>query len=80
MTRLRLYASTCKLISVETFTSLRIWKWVEPIQCFSVPNTCSTVRRRIVMHVKLTIQSALHSVEYGQARARCCREGSQGES
>ena len=49
MTRLRLYASTCKLISVETFRSLRVWKWVEPIQCYSVPNTCSTVRRRIVI-------------------------------
>jgi hypothetical protein len=31
MTRLKLYASTYKLISVETCLSLRIWKWVEAV-------------------------------------------------
>jgi hypothetical protein len=49
MTRLRLYASTCRLISVLTFSSRLVRKCVDPIQCFKVPNTCSMVRRRTVI-------------------------------
>lgn len=49
MTRLRLQASTCKLISAATWPSRRVWKCVYPIQGLSVPNTCPTVRGRIVM-------------------------------
>src|SRR5574343_943685 len=45
--RFRLYANTCKLISVLTRGKVFVRKWVEPIQDFKVPKTCSTVRRRI---------------------------------
>ena len=37
ITRFRLYASTCRLISVRTSSNLRVKKWVQPIQCLSVP-------------------------------------------
>ena len=46
MIRRRLYASTCKLISVCTRGRVFVRKCVAPIQDFSVPNTCSTVLRR----------------------------------
>lgn len=46
MARFRLYASTCKLISVRTCGSVLVRKWVCPIQTFSVPKGCSTVARR----------------------------------
>ena len=42
-TRLKLYDSTCRLISVPTPLSLVVRKCVAPIQNFSVPNGCSTV-------------------------------------
>ena len=45
--RFMLYASTCRLISVLTRSSVLVRKCVEPIQAFSVPNGCSTVARRI---------------------------------
>ena len=46
MIRRRLYASTCRLISVCTCARVFVRKCVAPIQNFSVPNTCSTVLRR----------------------------------
>ena len=49
MVRFRLYASTCKLISVLTFGNVFIRKCVAPIHALSVPKTCSTVCRRRVM-------------------------------
>ena len=45
--RFMLYASTCRLISVLTQSSVLVRKWVDPIHAFSVPNGCSTVVRRI---------------------------------
>jgi hypothetical protein len=32
MARLRLQGNTCKALSVAAFRSIRIWKWVDPIQ------------------------------------------------
>jgi hypothetical protein len=43
ITRFMLYARTCSAISVPTFLSVFIWKCVDPIQDFIVPNGCSTV-------------------------------------
>jgi len=51
ITRFRLYASTCKLISALTRGSRRHKKWVAPIQALIVPNGCSTVRLRTVISV-----------------------------
>jgi hypothetical protein len=45
--RLRLYASTCKLISVLTRGKVLVRKCVAPIHALSVPKGCSTVWRRI---------------------------------
>ncbi len=45
--RLKLYANTCRLISVLTFGNVFIKKCVAPIHALSVPKTCSTVDRRI---------------------------------
>jgi hypothetical protein len=41
--RFRLYASTCKLISVLTFCHVFVRKCVAPIHALRVPNGCSTV-------------------------------------
>jgi len=46
MTRVRLYASTCRAISVATFGRRFIRKCVAPIRILSVPKGCSTVSRR----------------------------------
>ena len=43
MTRFRLYASTCRLISVLTRGNVLVKKCVLPIQAFRVPKGCSTV-------------------------------------
>jgi hypothetical protein len=43
ITRFKLYASTCRLISVLTRGSVLVKKCVLPIQAFSVPKGCSTV-------------------------------------
>ena len=51
ITRFRLYARTCKLISALTLGSRRHKKWVAPIQALIVPNVCSTVRLRTVISV-----------------------------
>ena len=32
MAQLRLQGNTCKALSVAAFRSVRIWKWVDPIQ------------------------------------------------
>ena len=45
MTRVKLQASTLSAISVRTFFSLFIRKWVAPIRALIVPNGCSTVSR-----------------------------------
>jgi hypothetical protein len=42
----KLYANTCRLISVRTRGNVLVRKCVEPIHAFSVPNGCSTVCRR----------------------------------
>ena len=47
--RRRLYASTCRLISVRTFLIRLVRKWECPIQFFNVPKGCSTVFDRIRM-------------------------------
>ena len=47
ITRFRLYASTCKLISVCTCSSVRIRKCLAPIQNLMVPKGCSTVCLRM---------------------------------
>ena len=44
--RFRLYASTCRLISVRTRGSVLVRKWVAPIHALSVPKGCSAVCRR----------------------------------
>lgn len=54
MTRFRLYARTCRLISVATFLSRRIRRCSAPIQPLIVPKTCSTVRRL----TRITVGSA----------------------
>lgn len=46
ITRLRLYASTCWLISVATCALVLIRKWVAPIQCLSVTGRRPTARPR----------------------------------
>ena len=46
ITRFRLYARTCRLISALTLGSRRHKKCVVPIQALIVPNGCSAVRRR----------------------------------
>lgn len=43
ITRLRLYARTCRLISVLTFFSVLVRKCTLPIHSLIVPNGCSTV-------------------------------------
>ena len=43
ITRFKLYASTCRLISVLTRGNVLVKKCVLPIQAFSVPKGCSTV-------------------------------------
>jgi len=50
MARFMLYASTCELTSVLTFSIVLARKCVAPIQALIVPNGCSTVclRRRIM--------------------------------
>src|SRR6266850_997769 len=45
--RFKLYASTCKLISVLTRGNVLVRKCVAPIHILSVPKGCSTVWRRI---------------------------------
>src|ERR1700730_18102771 len=47
ITRFRLYASTCKLISVLTRGNVLVRKCVAPIHALRVPKGCSTVCRRI---------------------------------
>ena len=50
MTRFKLWASTCRqahLRAVPTCSSVIIWKCVALIQCFKVPNGCSTVWHRV---------------------------------
>lgn len=42
----KLYADTCRLISVLTRGNVLVRKCVEPIHAFNVPNECSTVCRR----------------------------------
>ena len=46
ITLFMLYARTCSAISVPTCLSVFIWKCVDPIHDFIVPNGCSTVWRR----------------------------------
>jgi hypothetical protein len=46
--RLRLYASTCKLISVLTCGIVVVRRCVAPIQALSVPKGCSAVWRLIL--------------------------------
>jgi hypothetical protein len=45
--RLKLYARTCRLISVATCSRPLVRKCVAPIQALIVPNGCSTVQRRV---------------------------------
>jgi YCII-related domain len=49
ITRFKLYASTCKLISVLTLGNVFVKKCVAPIQALSVPKVCSTVCLRTRM-------------------------------
>ena len=62
--RLRLYASTCRLISVPTRGSVRVRKWLYPIQCLIVPNVCSTVCRRTLIISGFMVEPALHIVDH----------------
>ena len=63
--RRKLYASTCRLISVCTRGRVFVRKWVAPIQDFNVPNTCSTVLRRCRILPGLASRATLHRLQYG---------------
>ena len=60
--RLRLYARTCKRISVLTCPSVLV-TCAEPIQCFSVPKTCSIASSHF-HRVGLAIQASVHGIQY----------------
>jgi len=59
----RCATNTCRLISVLPCASVIVTKWVDPTQCFSVPNTCSTVRRRRVMASSFPVQPPLDALQ-----------------
>ena len=70
ITRFRLYARTCKLISALTLGSRRHKKWVAPIQALIVPNGCSTVRLRTVY----CVEKHLNVLRLMRSQVEACRE------
>src|ERR1022692_425133 len=71
--RFRLYARTCKLISVLTRGNVLVRKCVAPIQALSVPKGCSTVCRRMrdalgVRFKRLCIASSTFSCSHRAMR------------
>ena len=63
ITRFKLYARTCRLISADTFGKVLQRKCVAPIQDLMVPNGCSAVTPQLHSR-RISIQAGLHLVEY----------------
>ena len=56
---------------MPTRFSVRVRKWVEPIQAFNVPNGCSTVCLRMAHAVRRLVEPVLHSVQHALVLPAC---------